>query len=155
MPRPRKRIQIHREWKTTYFKPQGIALRDLEEVQVESEEIEAIRLASKKGLTQQEAAISMNIPQATFNRILRRAEEKIADALTAGKAIRIRQQEIEGDTMPNEDGTGPDRKGPMTGRGLGKCSDQKEQQDIPLRRGRRQGRRGRFQRKEMRRRYKE
>lgn len=28
--------------------------------------------------------------------------------------------------MPNKDGTGPERKGPKTGRGLGPCNTQKE-----------------------------
>lgn len=46
--------------------------------------------------------------------------------------------------MPNRDGTGPDGKGPRTGRGLGNCPpvrSTQEAQDRPIRRRRR--RRGR------------
>ena len=36
--------------------------------------------------------------------------------------------------MPNRDGTGPDGRGPLTGRGLGLC--RRDADFIPMRRGR-------------------
>ena len=46
--------------------------------------------------------------------------------------------------MPNKDGTGPEGRGPRTGRGLGNCAPQKDElTDIPMpRRGFGRGRKG-------------
>ena len=73
----------------TYFKPAGIPLRALEEVQLTVEEAEAIRLKDLEGLEQEEGAEKMNISRPTFQRILAIARQKIAGALLNGKAIRI------------------------------------------------------------------
>lgn len=53
------------------------------------EELEAVRLCDLEGLEQDDAAVSMNISRATFQRILYRSRAKTADALCSGKAIRI------------------------------------------------------------------
>jgi len=73
----------------TFFKPAGIPLRDLEEIQLTVEEAEAIRLKDLEGLEQEECAEKMNISRPTFQRVLYSARQKIADALLNGKAIRI------------------------------------------------------------------
>jgi predicted DNA-binding protein (UPF0251 family) len=73
----------------TYFKPAGIPLRDLEEIQLTLEEAEAIRLKDLEGLGQEQGAEKMNISRPTFQRVLYSARQKIADALLNGKAIRI------------------------------------------------------------------
>jgi predicted DNA-binding protein (UPF0251 family) len=73
----------------TFFKPAGIPLRDLEEIQVTIEEAEAIRLKDLEGLEQEEGAEKMNISRPTFQRILSSARQKIASAILSGKAIRI------------------------------------------------------------------
>jgi predicted DNA-binding protein (UPF0251 family) len=73
----------------TFFKPAGIPLRALEEVQLTVEEVEAVRLKDLEGLEQEEGAEKMNISRPTFQRILASARQKIADALLNGKAIRI------------------------------------------------------------------
>jgi predicted DNA-binding protein (UPF0251 family) len=72
-----------------YFKPAGIPLASLQEVQVLVEEAEAIRLKDLKGLEQEECAGKMNISRTTFSRILDSARQKMADAMLNGKAIRI------------------------------------------------------------------
>jgi len=72
-----------------YFKPQGIPLRNLDEIVLEHEELEAIKLYEVDGLDQTKAAKSIGISQPTFARILARANKKVADALINGKAIRI------------------------------------------------------------------
>jgi len=73
----------------TYFKPAGIRLSELEEVNLLVEEAEAIRLKDLEGLEQEECAQKMNISRSTFSRLLDSARQKIADALLNGKAIRI------------------------------------------------------------------
>jgi predicted DNA-binding protein (UPF0251 family) len=73
----------------TFFKPSGIPLRALEEIQLTVEEAEAIRLKDLEGLQQEDGAEKMNISRPTFQRVLYSARRKIADALLNGKAIRI------------------------------------------------------------------
>lgn len=72
-----------------YFKPQSIPLCDLEEVEMELDEIEAIRLADLEGFYQAEAAARMGVSRQTFGNIIARAHRKVADALLCGKALRI------------------------------------------------------------------
>ncbi|MDD3175873.1 MAG: DUF134 domain-containing protein, partial [Candidatus Nanoarchaeia archaeon] len=102
----------------TYFKPQGVPLRKLEEVVLTKDELECLRLSELENLSQLQSAELMEIHQSTFQRTLTRAREKITDALVNGKAIKIHGGEI----MPSGDKTGPQGKGPKTGRGLGYCS---------------------------------
>ena len=72
-----------------YFKPQGIPMRDLEEIELELDEIEAIRLADLEGLYQVDAAARMGVSRQTFGNIIARAHQKVASALLGGKALRI------------------------------------------------------------------
>lgn len=72
-----------------YFKPAGVPLRELVEVAVGVEEMEAIRLRDIEGLEQEECAKMMAVSRPTFHRVLASARRKVADALTNGKALRI------------------------------------------------------------------
>jgi len=103
----------------TYFKPQGIRIRNLEIIELTFDEIECVRLSEIKELSQVDAAKKMKIHQSTFQRSLAKARKKIADALINGKAIKIQGGIYK---MPKGDKTGPEGKGPKTGRGLGYCS---------------------------------
>jgi uncharacterized protein len=89
MPRPIIKRKIFRKFNTTYFKPAGIPMIELEEVVLTNEETEAIRLKDVEGLGQSECAEKMGISQPTFFRVIKKAREKIAEALINGKAIRI------------------------------------------------------------------
>ena len=89
MSRPQKCRRVEFLPDVTYFKPAGIPLRELEEVCMSIEEIEAIRLKDLEGLEQEAGAEKMNISRPTFQRVLASARQKIADALLGGKAIRI------------------------------------------------------------------
>lgn len=89
MPRPPKERQVGYIPKVTYFKPAAIPMRDLDEVVLTIEEVEAIRLKDREGLMQEEAALQMKVSRATFQRILTEARKKISDALIGGKAIRF------------------------------------------------------------------
>lgn len=89
MPRPRLCRKVEFNPRVTYFKPQGVPLRDLEIVELTTEEMEAYRLRHVNDLEQQDAAKKMHTSQSTYQRILYAAYEKIADALVHGKAIKI------------------------------------------------------------------
>lgn len=78
-----------------YFKPQGIPLRELEEIILSLDEIEAINLSDIENLQQLEAATRMNISRQTFGNILNRAHKKIATAILQGKALRISTEQDE------------------------------------------------------------
>lgn len=73
----------------TYFKPSGVTLAQLQEVILSVEEAEAIRLKDMEGLEHEECARKMKISRSTFARELNSGRQKVADALTNGKAIRI------------------------------------------------------------------
>ncbi len=89
MPRPRKCRRIRWRGDANYFKPLGIPMRHLTEIELTAEEIEAVRLKDYLGLDQTEAAKKMNTSQSTFQRILVIARKKIAQAITNGQAIKI------------------------------------------------------------------
>jgi len=71
------------------FKPFGVPMRELESVDLLFEEYEALRLADYENLTQEEAAIKMNISRPTFTRLYDKARKSIAKAFVEGKAIII------------------------------------------------------------------
>jgi predicted DNA-binding protein (UPF0251 family)/predicted Fe-Mo cluster-binding NifX family protein len=73
----------------TYFKPAGIPARQLAEVTLKVEELEAVRICDLEGLEQDGGARSMGVSRPTFQRVLYAGRRKIADALLNGKAIRI------------------------------------------------------------------
>lgn len=91
MARPKKCRCVNCEPSIFYFKPRGISLIDLEEIHLSLDEIEAIRLADYEGRYQEDAAQAMKISRATFGRIINTARQKVAEALTQGKALKIDQ----------------------------------------------------------------
>jgi uncharacterized protein len=92
MPRNKCFRNIGFDPKTNYYKPRGIPMRFLEEITLELDEFEAIRLKDHEGLYQDAAAEKMKISRQTFGRILESAHKKIAEALVNGKAIRIENE---------------------------------------------------------------
>jgi len=89
MPRPKCTRQIETPPPVSWFKPAGVSMRDLEEVVLTLDEIEAVRLADAKGLYQEQVAEQMKVSRPTVGRILASARQKIAEALVQGKAIRM------------------------------------------------------------------
>jgi predicted DNA-binding protein (UPF0251 family) len=67
----------------------GVPAKGLEKVELQLDELEAIRLADKEGLYHEEAARRMEISRATFGRIITKARQKVADALINGKVLVI------------------------------------------------------------------
>jgi uncharacterized protein len=115
MSRPRKTKVIHNEPDITYFKPRSVPLKELEEVELTLDELEAMRLSDIEKLNQIDSAKKMIVHQSTFQRTLSRAREKVTDALVNGKAIKICGGNYK---MPGGDGTGPIGRG--RGRGFGR-----------------------------------
>ncbi len=89
MPRPRKCRRIADTPRVTYFKPQGIPMRELDEVCLAYEGHEALRLADLEGMTQEESARYMGVSRHTFGRILAEARRVVAEAVIKGLALRI------------------------------------------------------------------
>lgn len=89
MPRPFKCRRIHGSPAAEYFKPRGVPLAELEEVNLTVDEFEAIRLADLEGMYHENAARKMNISRQTFGNIVDSAHRKIADSLVNAKALRI------------------------------------------------------------------
>lgn len=89
MTRPIKKRLVNFDPKVTYFKPRAVPLSELEEVDLRTDELEALRLCEFEKLEQIEAAKKMEISQSTLQRILSLAHYKITEALTKGKAIKI------------------------------------------------------------------
>ena len=87
--KPRKCRRVEFEPSVFYFKPQGVPLRFLDEVDLSAEELEALRLKNIEDLDQIVAAEKMHTSQSTFQRILSSAYKKISIALIEGKAIRV------------------------------------------------------------------
>ena len=95
MPRPCRCRRIRCKPDTNYFKPRGIPLDVLEEINLTLDELEAIRLADLGELYQEDAAKKMNVSRQTFGNIINSAHKKIADALLNAKALKIEGGNIE------------------------------------------------------------
>ncbi|MCK9614179.1 MAG: DUF134 domain-containing protein [Candidatus Omnitrophica bacterium] len=89
MSRPCRCRRIKCNPDTNYFKPRGIPLDMLEEVNLTLDELEAVRLADFDGLYQEDAAKKMDVSRQTFGNIINSAHKKIADVLLNAKALKI------------------------------------------------------------------
>ena len=89
MPRKKCQRRISHEAAAAYYKPAGIPMRELDDVVLEADEIEALNLSDLEGLYHEDAARKMNISRQTFGRIIASARKKTAEALVLGKAIRL------------------------------------------------------------------
>jgi predicted DNA-binding protein (UPF0251 family) len=114
--RPQRKRLIRFMPEITYFKPAGIPLRNLPEVILTFDELEALRLGELEDLDQENAAKKMKISRITFQRILHRAHKKISEALIYGKAIKIFGGEI---MTNNQSPKGRRTWGQFAGRGQG------------------------------------
>ena len=75
--------------RVTLFKPAGVPTRELEQLQLAVDELEAIRLVDLEGLTHEQASEEMGVSRQTVGRVLERGRAKVAEALVDGKAILI------------------------------------------------------------------
>ncbi len=89
MARPLKCRRVACDVPARYFKPQGIPLYALEEIELALDEVEAMRLTDIEDLYQAEAAERMGVSRQTLGNIIARAHKKVALAILQGKALRI------------------------------------------------------------------
>ena len=89
MPRPCKNRRIQGRPNSNYFKPAGVQMSSLKQVELTLEEFESLRLIYIDNLPQEEASKKMQISQPTFSRTLKSTINKISDAIVNGKAIKI------------------------------------------------------------------
>ena len=89
MPRPPIERAVGGVPRVTLFKPAGVPTRDLEQLPLAIDELEAIRLVDLEGLSHEQAAAAMGVSRQTVGRVLERGRAKVADALVGGKAILI------------------------------------------------------------------
>ena len=108
MARPKRPRLVQFLPEVTFFKPQGVPVNQLEQVDLSVDELEALRLVDFNGLEQEKAADQMHISQSTLQRILASARKKIAQALVLGKAIKVKGGEVK---MVNRPGGGRGRGG--------------------------------------------
>jgi len=84
-------------------------------MEMDLDELEALRLADVEGLAQAKAATMMDVSQPTFNRILASAREKSAHCLVGGLALRIKKDSKESVridiSQPPSPARGPGRRG--------------------------------------------
>ena len=89
MARPLKPRRVEVMPEISLFKPAGVPMRDLEEVVLTVEELEALRLKDLEGLEHEDCALRMNVSRPTFQRVLTSSRAKVADALVGGKLLRV------------------------------------------------------------------
>jgi len=94
MPRPRKHRRVCCSPSAYYFKPRGIPVYELEEIILDHDELESLRLADLLAYSHEKAAKEMKISRATFGRIIETARKKVVDGILNGKAIRINEKEL-------------------------------------------------------------
>ena len=91
MARPKKHRKIYCNPAAYYFKPRGVPMNKLDEITIDHDELEALRLADILNKSHEESAEKMRISRATFGRIIGRARYKTANGILNGKAIRINE----------------------------------------------------------------
>ena len=99
MPRPVQCRRVGLAPDCTYFKPAGVPMRNLQEVVLAIDELEAMRLADHEGLYQEVAAERMGVSRRTFGRVIASARKKVAQALVHGMALRIEGGVVEVEAM--------------------------------------------------------
>ena len=119
--RPHKMRRVGHRSDITVFKPQGVPMRSLEELDLPLDCLEAMRLADVEGLYHQEAAERMGISRATFGRILERGRKIVATALIEGKGLSIGGGPVEHVRPGRRCGQGRGQgRGGGRGRGMGR-----------------------------------
>lgn len=76
----------------TFYKPQGIPLRKLNQITITDEELETLRLRYIEKLDQRTAAEKMGISQSQYQRDIANVFKKITKALIQKEAIRIKKR---------------------------------------------------------------
>ena len=75
------------------FKPAGTPLADLEIIELDADELEAVSLCDRDAMTQAEAGVEMGISRGTIQRLVTSGRKKIVGALLSGHALVIKPHE--------------------------------------------------------------
>ena len=95
MARPKKCRRICGRPAYSCFKPNGVPMKALKQVEILAEEFEALRLSDYQNLSQQEAADQMGVSRQTFGNIVSKARYKVAEGLVEGNALVLEDKESE------------------------------------------------------------
>lgn len=87
--RPKKVRYVQKMPKAVHFSPRGNPGRP-DEVVLDIDEYEALKLADYQGFDQAQGAEIMRISRPSFGRMLRQARKKVADSLVNAKSLKIR-----------------------------------------------------------------
>jgi len=75
------------------FKPAGTPLAELEIIELDADELEAVSLCDRDDMTQAEAGVEMGISRGTIQRLVSSGRKKIVEALLSGHALVIKPHE--------------------------------------------------------------
>ena len=89
MPRPKKCRRVEGIPRARSFKPQGIPMRDLEEIYLSLDGFEALRLVDVEGADLESAARRMGVSRHTVGRVLAEARRTVARAVVEGLALTV------------------------------------------------------------------
>jgi predicted DNA-binding protein (UPF0251 family) len=90
MARPKKHRNICGNAAYAFYKPNGVAMGELETVELMPDELEALRLADQEGMNQIDAAVKMQVSRQTFGNIIKRARYKVASSIIEGHALKLK-----------------------------------------------------------------
>jgi predicted DNA-binding protein (UPF0251 family) len=85
----RRNRKVGYKYNQIYYKPQGIPLSQLGEVNITTEQLETLRLRYMEKLDQATSAKKMGISQSQYQRDISEVLESITEALVNGYAIGI------------------------------------------------------------------
>ncbi|PSV31790.1 MULTISPECIES: DUF134 domain-containing protein [unclassified Photobacterium] len=71
------------------FKPNGVPMKELVSLRLDSDELEALRLVDMQGLQQLEAAKQLGVSRQTLGNIVASGRKKVAQALVQGLALEL------------------------------------------------------------------
>lgn len=108
MPRPRCCRRLGAAPSCKLFLPAGQPCADVDQVSLDLEEYEALRLADHEGLYHEEAATRMGVSRQTFGRTVSAARGKVARALVLGLPLRIEISPAEAAARPPREFLCPD-----------------------------------------------
>lgn len=97
-PRPKKPRNCScpfRKGTELVFKPAGTPLKNLDKIDLDHDELEAVHLCDGVGLTQQQAGEKMGISRGTVQRLTVSGRKKIIDAIVNSQALLVRVSETE------------------------------------------------------------
>ncbi|WP_029911909.1 DUF134 domain-containing protein [Pelobacter seleniigenes] len=94
-PRPRKPRNCcpSRRPNDHLFKPAGTPMSQLQTLELEADELEALSLCDREGLTQAEAGEQMGVSRGTVQRLVTSGRKKMVEALVAGYALLLKPHE--------------------------------------------------------------